>query len=127
MAVTGRQLKSILSTFVVYFPPRHPGKNKYKSSSHPCACFIAYICRSEAILLNFGYTLHSYCVPCQGRMGQEGMCYVGSFREKKILFFQTKWHRLPEDRLTGRHISQDVVNSEWHSVIPLKQPAPPYL
>lgn len=75
---------------------RRPASRQNKQAG-----FIAYICRSEAILLNLGYTLHSYCVPCQGRMGQEGMCYVGSFRKKEIQFFQTKWHRVPEDRLTG--------------------------
>lgn len=75
MAMTGCQLKSDSSWLHVSFV-LHPGKIS-------SACFIAYICRSEAILLNLGYTLHSYCVPCQGRMGQEGMCYVGSFREKK--------------------------------------------
>lgn len=62
------------------------------------------------------------------------MCYVGSFKKKKkkkrerkkILFFQTKWHRLPGDRLTGlMHItiSLDVMNSEWHSAIPLSKTA----
>lgn len=40
----------------------------------------------------------------KGRMGQEGMCYVGSFRKKKkIQFFETKWQRLPEDRLHVAH------------------------
>lgn len=120
MAITGCQLKSNSSWLHVLFA-LHPGK----ISSLPSAGFIAYICRSEAILLNLGYTLHSYCVPCQGRMGQEGMCYVGSFRGKKIQFFQTKWHRSPEDRLTGLiphiTISQDAMNSEWHSAIPLSK------
>lgn len=61
-------------------------------------------------------------------MGQEGMCYVRSFKrkkEKEIQFLQTKWHTLPEDRLTGlrQHItiSQDVMNSEWQSAIPLSK------
>lgn len=31
-------------------------------------------------------------------MGQEWMCYVGSFKKKKDCF-QTKWHKLPEDRI----------------------------
>lgn len=80
-----------------------PASRQKEATSH--CCFIACICRSEAILLNLGYTLHSYCVPCQGRMGQEGMCYVGSFRMKKIHFFQTKWHRSPEDNLTALTLS----------------------
>lgn len=120
MAMTGCQLNSNSSCLHVLFA-LHLGKNRQP----PLCCFIAYICRSEAILLNLGYTLHSYCVPCQGRMGQEGMCYVGSFRKKKIQFFQTKWHRLPEDRLRGlmQHItiSQDVMNPEWHSAVPLRK------
>lgn len=96
MALTGCQLKSNSSHLHVLFALR-PGR-----ISNPSCCFIAYICRSEAILLNLGYTLHSYCVSCQGKMGQEGMCYVGSFR-KRIQFCQAKWHRLPQDRLTGLH------------------------
>lgn len=61
MAVTGCQLKSNSSCLHVL----HPGN----TNNLPCAVFIAYICRSEAILLNLGYTLHSYCVPCQGEDG----------------------------------------------------------
>lgn len=124
MAVTGCRLKSNSSRLRVPL-----------CSLSPC-CFFSpnrlHFCRSEAILLNLGYTLHSYCVPCQGKMGQEGMCCVGSFRSrrrggrrKKSSSFQTKWHRLPEDRLTGlmQHItiSWDVMNSEWHSAPPRKR------
>lgn len=78
MGMTGCQLKS--NSSCVVRPASRGGKKKKQT---PLCCFIAYICRSEAILLNLGYTLHSYCVPCQGRMGQEGMCYVGSFSRKK--------------------------------------------
>lgn len=102
MAMTGCPLKSNSSVLF----PLHPGKKKKEKSNLPLCCVAAFICRSEAILLNLGYTLHSYCVPCKGRMGQEGMCYVGSLTKKrkkkeKIQRFKTKWHRLPEDRLTG--------------------------
>lgn len=102
MATTGYRLKRSSSCLHVSFVS-HPGKNQQP----PLCCFIAYICRSGAILLNLGYTLHSYCVPCQEKMGQEEMCYVGSSKKKKIQFFETKWHRLPEDRLTGliQHIT----------------------
>lgn len=96
-----------------------------------CAIFIAYICRSEAILLNLGYTHHSYCVPCQRRMGQEEMWYEGLFQggKKKIQSAQTKWHRVPEGPcLQGlmQHISQDVRNSGrlscgWNVVEPPPQ------
>lgn len=64
----------ILPTYVVFFT------SMQNMQQTPQCCITAFICRSEAILLNLGSTLHSYCVPCHGRMGQEGMCYVGSFQ-----------------------------------------------
>lgn len=56
-----------------------------------CNLFIAYICRNVAILLNLGYTLHSYCVPCHGRMGQERYAwwrFISGRRKKSSSFKQ---------------------------------------
>lgn len=58
MPTTGCQLSSSSSCLHVL------------QANEPHVCrVIACISRSEAILLNLGYTLRSYCVSCQGRMG----------------------------------------------------------
>lgn len=124
MAVTGCRLKSSSSCLHVLFAS-HPGK--IISSLPPVLFFIAYICRSEAILLNLGYTLHSYCVPCQRRMGQEGMCYVGSFKKKikKSSSFKQNGTRCPRTGLQAScstlPFPDSVMNSEWHSAVPLSK------
>lgn len=104
MAMTGCRLKSNQSCLHVLFA-LHPSLR----------CFIAYICRSEAILLNLGYTLHSYCVPCQGKMGQEGMCYVGSFRRRRKKKSSSLKQNGTDCPRTGLQASCSTLPSPWMS------------
>lgn len=127
MAMTGCPLKNNSSVLF----PLHPGKKKGKKKSNLPLCSVAaFICRSEAILLNLGYTLHSYCVPCKGRMGQEGMCYVGSLtkKEKRKKRSSALKQNGTDCLRTGLQAScctlpfpGSVMNSEWHSDTPVSK------